>query len=575
MVTPDYLARKPSASLIRPSISHGQSSKPAAGYSPSPSTPLFKRSLSSQFGSPSASFRAEDDCFIYSLGSRFLHAGFSSESRPRCILAFGPEESRRVGDYRQWAPDFHTIRRRGTRGEDWGRAHELYRLDVWDVDLGLVEDKLERAIRQAQTEYFMIDSARPRKILLAVPSALPRPLLSTALGALFQASHASSITLLSTSICSVVAAGLRSALVVDIGWAETIVTAVYEYREVGERRSIRAGKVLSLEMAKVLNDECARRRIQKSVERGGSSSEEADDEVSVEEAEGVLTRVGWCQDRNSAWKHPSDASSESAAGATEVQSNRPIGTAAATEASTPLISVPLPAATPPTILRIPFNRLSSPAETALFALSTPFHDLDDHDLPLHLLVYKSLLCLPPDVRALCMARIILTGGVSQLPGLKSRVISEVAALVREREWDPVQSYGSVSMKLPRRHRSNHPANEDGDEPPDIAQSPQRSATLDAPLTSLPVPVPASQQPQEPDPILGKLYHRSHSNADSRSPTIRGVETLGAWAGASLIASLRVKGVVEIEKNEFVKNGLRGTGGVFGIGGVGGKRGSAG
>ncbi|KAK5276879.1 hypothetical protein LTR16_010566, partial [Cryomyces antarcticus] len=145
-----------------------------------------------------------------------------------------------------------------------------------------------------------------------------------------------------------------------------------------------------------------------------------------------------------------------------------------------------------------------------------------------------------------------------LPGLKSRVISEVAALVREREWDPVQSYGSVSMKLPRRHRSNHPANEDGDEPPDIAQSPQRSATLDAPLTSLPVPVPASQQPQEPDPILGKLYHRSHSNADSRSPTIRGVETLGAWAGASLIASLRVKGVVEIEKNEFVKNGLRGT-----------------
>ncbi|TKA80827.1 hypothetical protein B0A49_01756 [Cryomyces minteri] len=578
MATPDYLARKPSASLIRSSISYGQSSKPAAGHSPSPSTPLFKRSLSSQFGSPSSSFRAEDDCFIYSLGSRFLHAGFMSESRPRCILAFGPGESRRAGDYRQWAPDFHTIRRRGVRGEDWGRAHELYRLDVRDVDLGLMQDKLERAIRQAQTEYFMVDSARPRKIMLAVSSALPRPLLLTALGTLFQVSHASSITLLSTSICSVVAAGLRSALVVDIGWAETIVTAVYEYREVGERRSVRAGKVLSLEMAKVLNDECARRKTQNPVERGGSSSEKADDEVSVEEAEGVLTRVGWCQDRDSARKHPSDTSSKSAAGANEVQSNRPVGAVAATEISIPLISIPLPAATPPITLRIPFNRLSSPADTALFALSTPLHDLDDHDLPLHQLVYKSLLSLPPDIRALCMARIVLTGGVSQLPGLKSRVISEVATLVRERGWDPVQSYGSVSMKLPHRHRSDHPANEDGDEPPDIAQSPQRSATLDAASISLPVPIPASQQPQEPDPVLAKLRHHSHSNADSRAPTTRGVETLGAWAGASLIAGLRVKGVVEIEKDDFAKNGLRGTGGVFGIGGVGGvggKRGSAG
>ena len=39
--------------------------------------------------------------------------------------------------------------------------------------------------------------------------------------------------------------------------------------------------------------------------------------------------------------------------------------------------------------------------------------------------------------------------------------------------------------------------------------------------------------------------------------VRGVETLGAWAGASLLAHLRVKGVVEIERDRFLAHGLGG------------------
>ena len=37
--------------------------------------------------------------------------------------------------------------------------------------------------------------------------------------------------------------------------------------------------------------------------------------------------------------------------------------------------------------------------------------------------------------------------------------------------------------------------------------------------------------------------------------VRGVETLGAWAGGSLLAALKVKGTVEIDKDSFLQYGL--------------------
>lgn len=39
-------------------------------------------------------------------------------------------------------------------------------------------------------------------------------------------------------------------------------------------------------------------------------------------------------------------------------------------------------------------------------------------------------------------------------------------------------------------------------------------------------------------------------------TVRGVETLRAWADASLITSVRVKGVHMEEHEDFLKHGLR-------------------
>jgi hypothetical protein len=41
--------------------------------------------------------------------------------------------------------------------------------------------------------------------------------------------------------------------------------------------------------------------------------------------------------------------------------------------------------------------------------------------------------------------------------------------------------------------------------------------------------------------------------------VRGVETLGPWSGASLVAAMRIKGVHEVEREEFAKHGLKDTG----------------
>jgi hypothetical protein len=44
--------------------------------------------------------------------------------------------------------------------------------------------------------------------------------------------------------------------------------------------------------------------------------------------------------------------------------------------------------------------------------------------------------------------------------------------------------------------------------------------------------------------------------------VRGVEPLGAWAGASLVASLKVDATFEIKRDDFLKHGLSSLGHTF-------------
>jgi actin-related protein len=537
--------RKASASasaLAPPSASLGRSARAStprvADLASTPESPRSTalRASSSLYNSPGPGFRSEDDYVVFEVGARFLRGGFPGESAPRCTLPFSPDRQRRAGDYRQWDPAYNRRRHKPKQSLGWGADHELYRLDLTNVDLRLVQDKLERALRETYTKHFLLDT-KPRRISLAIPPRMPHPLITTILDVLFTGFHAPSITMMSSPVLATVAAGLRSALVIDIGWAETLVTAVCEYREVQEKRTVRAGRALSQEMAVMLNAE-----LDNHVEPGAPRSD-----VSFEEADEVVTRVGWCKPQSRSKRATIYFPAREAPILEEFED--------AIETPPPTVTIPFPKHEPPTTIKVPFASLAKPAEDALFVPDAPLNEFDDHDLPIHHLVYRTLVALPIDVRRLCMSRIIITGGVSNMPGLKTRIIKELEMLVQSKGWDPVKSWGKGIGRHEERRQQGQQRWEVRQQTGDD-QTPAPGASI-----ADRHPVSAAMQEPEEDAIDVKLAQTSLRNgpppACSVGGTIRGVETLGAWAGASLVAQQRIRGIVEIERERYLQHGLQG------------------
>lgn len=524
--------RKVSASLGRSVRGTTPRLADLASTPETPRTPL-QRNTSSLYGSPSGSYRTEDEYVVLEIGSRFIRGGFPGESAPRCTLPFGPDRQRRVGDYRQYDPEYSQKRRRRRKGQDWGEDQELYRLDLTKVDMDLVGDKFERAIREAYTKYFLLDT-KPRRITLALPPRLPHALMSKILDILFKSLHAPSITLMSNPVLSTVAAGLRTALVVDIGWAETLVTAVCEYREVHEKRSLRAGRWLNEEMATVLNTALD--------EDATPGTPKAD--VSFEETEEVLTRVGWCKPSSRGNRRTVYFPAREAPVLEEWED--------AVETPPPTVTIPFYKHTPSTELKVALASLAKPAEDTFFEQEAPPDKFDDEELPITLLIYRTLIALPVDVRRLCMSRILITGGVANMPGLKTRILKELEVLVQSRGWDPVKNWGKASALHEDRLRAQQRMLE--------AKS-QEGAQKVSDSTAAPASLPAGLQDPEIDNIDIKLANTGLKNGPplecAIGGTIRGVQTLGAWAGASLVTNQRIRGIVEIERERYLQQGLQG------------------
>ncbi|KAI9796506.1 MAG: hypothetical protein M1835_003840 [Candelina submexicana] len=542
----------------RPSISQIQSKNPATPQTPS-------RAISSVFPSPSASFRTEEEALVLEIGSRFLRVGFAGETAPRRVFSFGPEEQRRAADYRRWGANHQPFRRKRRRFEAWGEAHELWSMDLRRVDLGLVGDKIERALREAYTKYLILGSM-PKKLLLALPSELPHQLLDTVLYALFTYFQHPNITLLPTPVLSMAATGLRSALVIDIGWDETTITSISEYREVARRRSIRAGKLLTLEMARLLEREITPRRRGEETHLSYLDDEALPEMISFEESEEVLMRLGWCRKykeamglrdgKQAAWTEPTSSSSATQSHtlfAISEDEEEVFQDASEHTAPDPTMSIHLKSTNPPTSCQIPFSAFAEPAESALFAPHITRAKMDDHELPLPLLAYRALLSLPIDVRGLCMARIIVVGGVSKIPGVKKRIIDELAALVQERGWDPVWGRASNGRRkalaeLSDQRRCNV----------SLSSTAKSGDYTDDFSVGTPTHIPPAFAEQEPDPIEQKLRRLENKGGKPHiQGRIRGIESGGAWVGASLLGSLKVKGIVEAEREKFLQHGLAG------------------
>lgn len=494
-------------------LRNSQTARPVSPHTPQPRSgnPSFTSSTS-----PSPSFRSEDDAIIFEIGARWLRAGFEGSSAPVCVVGFGPEDSRRAGDYRGWIQGSTGAARlpQPVDVEEWTRAYELWRPDSREVDLGLVEDKIERAFRETYNQFLLTDAGTSR-LVLVLPSLMPHPLLSSLLSTLFSRWRFPSVTLLSSATMSATAAGLRSALVVDLGWAETTATAIYEYREMTTKRTTRSMKHLMQEMGLLLTG----------LASDGNQDTEIADKISVGFAycEEVVSRFAWCK-------------SQTEEGTSSDEADRKL-------------SIPSPANPEEEYMDVPFARLAEPTEKVLFATGVAEHELDDEEKSLPLLVYNTLLSLYPDARGTCMSRIVFVGGGSRIPGLRQRVLKEVSLLIDRHGWSPIRG-----KALERQRQRLEELRLSAQKAPNQPETPKSDG--EAPSTN-DEPTDPSKEVPEIDFVEQKLRRQNKDIPVPIQGVLREVESLGPWAGASLTTSLKIRGMVEIEREKFLQHGLAG------------------
>ena len=467
-----------------------------------------------------------------------------------------------MGDYGAYIPE-EGLRRKRQR-KKWKVDHPAWGVKVegWSMDLhshfrskadqassgregragisaGLTSSLLDRAIREAYTRSLLLDS-KARRVVLVLPEVLPRELVAKVLRVLFEGFAVPGVTVLGRGVASCVGAGVRSGMICQIGWRECVVSAVYEYRVVREGRSERGYRGVVQGMGKMVQwAEMGEGRGKR--EGGGGWRDVEDVGMTVEEAEEVARRMGWCRRRRRGEEELDD---------TDVQ----------------MVEIPSFASSNTESIRVPFGAFADVVEDAFFIPSPPHqHDNDkpdDHELPLPQLLFKCLLALPPDVRAVCMSRIMFTGSGSNIPGFKQRVLDEVSALVERRGFDPVE--GKAADERRRRERENAAKRRDAANKslPPLAEDGKPSA---------------SEAPQVIDEIDVKLMKQAEKFAKPHvTGVVRGIETLGAWAGASLFGALRVKGSVAVEREAFLQYGLTGankrdSGAADGVAGMGAGR----
>lgn len=478
---------------IREDISRRNISKSEnAGTPVTPPT----RYISSTYSTPGSTFGQEQDAIILELNSRYIKAGIEGESYPQCRYNFTPSVAKRVGDYRQYLPNY--VRPKESL-DTWGEGYELWRNDIRGLSLGLLSDNMERAIREINNKHLLVDAGIAR-LVLVVPSLLPHPVLSSVLQTLFERWPYSSITLLPTATTTLIAAGLRSGLVVDFDWEETVVTAVYEYREVRSFRTTRATKMTNKNVATWIKE-----------------SLQPEDRFDLEIVEEVLKRMG----ENICTTDP-DHDDERALQEDDVVIDWP----------TDSFSRP-----------ISFSKRGMQAQIAETMLGREGESYpDDEELPLQRIIYNTLLAAPPDIRGICISRIVFTGDGSENQGLVSAVLKSFTTLVEHRGWNGVQGSRSRAVRSTGPVEAK-PAGDSG-----LAQTKPRSADAKHDDVQL-----------SKDKLAEERYLRE--KAKHTQPVVHGsvrqVESLGPWCGASLITALRVKSFVEIQRDRFLAHGLGG------------------
>lgn len=266
--------------------------------------------------------------------------------------------------------------------------------------------------------------------------------------------------------------------------------------------------------------------------------------LSFEECNDIASRLVWCKpSQNASQATPRDSlPTVQEQDESETPSHQSSGESAKT-------TIPMKSGTSPASLELSYDQLSEPCENTFFDSQFSPSSFDDHELPVHLLVYRSLLQLPLDVRAICMSRIIFTGGCANVLGLRGRIFDEVSHIVQKQGWDPVQGK-AVEQPRASQNTRKRASRQASDGPTGVESQVSVGEEHDG------VWHDGANSTPEVDPVEEQLQR----GRDKRVPTrgvMRAVNSLGAWSGASLITQLKAPAVATVDRDIWQQQGAAG------------------
>ncbi|KAK9477086.1 actin-domain-containing protein [Lipomyces japonicus] len=323
-------------------------------FSTPPSSPSSSLSGETPILSPASRQLHNDPPVILDIGARGIRAGIAGMELPACEILVQPDFRNRIQVYQLWSRNIEE-----TNMEDF-------------------HDILQTLLRDVYYKYLLLDG-KSRKVIILESAFMSIKLKQAITFVLFNYFQSISVTFLQSSICALFSAGARSGLIVDIGWHETVIVPIFDYRPLFHfvQTSNRAGKYLH----DLISDEIR-------AVTGVQST--------VPELEEFIYRSTYCDSHTSA-STTTEAAPQSA------------------------FAIRLSG----TDYYVPSYQTRERPIIETF-IQRAADCVDDNDtFPIPDLIISILSKVGIDVRSSLMPRIIFTGGCSNIPGLKLRIVNEV------------------------------------------------------------------------------------------------------------------------------------------------------
>lgn len=193
---------------------------------------------------------------ILQLGSRFIRAGFAGDAVP--IVR------RRTNLYDLEGVHISPLGTSHAHFEDFGDEPNESKNDgsqvLWNYDLvGASLDKIEQVLERIIYDIYLTDlliDPKNCKVLVIEPPFFPVPLKNLISKVLLFHMHAQSVRFFPEPVMTTISSGSHSALVIDMGWNQTTITPVFDLRQLYKyaRSTTRAGRWLHEEVRKSLKE---------------------------------------------------------------------------------------------------------------------------------------------------------------------------------------------------------------------------------------------------------------------------------------------------------------------------------